>query len=65
MFRGFDLNNDGVVTRADFQLAGAQNGLIGMDIGNQVFNRFDFNGDGRLNAIERFGARIGLGGGFF
>jgi len=64
MYSGLDLNHDGMVTRTDFQIAGLAHGPLGMDIGNQLFNRFDFNGDGRLNVIERLGARIGMGGGF-
>ncbi len=55
-----DLNGDGLITRADFLLAGAAFGPAGMAIGNQLFNRFDWNGDGVLNAYEAYNANLAL-----
>ena len=64
MYPWLDLNRDGLVTRTDFQMAGAQYGPIGMAFGNQIFSRFDYNGDGVLNAYECCKASMALGGRF-
>jgi hypothetical protein len=64
MFPGLDLNGDGLVTRNDFLQAGSSFGPAGMAIGGQLFNQFDTNRDGVLNAFEGQRASMALGGGF-
>jgi len=64
MYPGLDVNGDGFITRGDFLLAGSTFGPYGMAVGNQIFNRYDYNGDGFLNGYEAFYANIGLGGGY-
>jgi hypothetical protein len=64
MYPGLDVNRDGLVTRADFIQAGSVFGPAGMAVGNQLFNSFDQNKDGVLNAYEGYNASMALGGGF-
>jgi len=62
MYPRLDVNGDGLITRADFILGGAAFGPIGMAVGNQLFNRFDWNGDGVLNPYEAYNASLAMGG---
>ncbi len=64
MYPGLDFNRDGLVTRTDFIQAGSAFGPAGMAMGNQLFNQFDYNRDGVLNAYEGMNASMALGGGF-